>query len=301
MAIQTEIWKNELLKKFRAMGSHFDGVPDYSSDVLKGKIIHLADIGADPAVLFNNTSYPIATVVQTDTDLPMTLNLFETVNTIIPYQSLFNLPYDKKKAVIENHKEVLHESYIDRATHAMAPTTDSTDTPLVVTTGAIVAPSVRKKLTIADIISLKRKFDDLKIPKVGRRLVMCSEHVEDLLQVSESFDKQYNVDRKEGRIGRLYGFDIYEYATMPAYNETTGTYTKLAFGSAVAGTDAVASIAYYVPRVFKAVGELIPFLREAKDDPENRQTTVGYSLRAIILPKKSTGVGAAIGAIVSDF
>ena len=43
------------------------------------------------------------------------------------------------------------------------------------------------------------------------------------------------------------------------------------------------------------------FLREAKDDPENRQTTVGFSLRGIVLPKKSTGEGAGIGAIRSAF
>lgn len=300
MGLQTETWKNELLRKFRAMGSHFDGVPDYSSDVIKGSIIHLADIGADPNVLVNNSTYPIASVVQTDTDIALTLDLLETENTKIPYQSLFNLPYDKKQAVIETHKDVLHETYIDKGTHAMAPSVHSANTPVLVTTGA-VKPNLRKALTIADIISLKRAFDDLKIPKVGRRLVLCPEHVEDLLKVSESFDKQYNVDRKEGTIGKLYGFDVYEYPTMPVYDPAVATGTKKAYGASVLTTDAVASIAFYEKRCFKAVGQIMPFLREAKDDPENRQTTVGYAIRVIILPKKSTGEGAAIGAIRSDF
>lgn len=301
MGVQTETWKNELLKKFRAMGSHFDGVPDYSSDVVKGKIIHLADIGADPDVLVNNTSYPISSVERTDSDLPMTLDLLETVNTKIPYQSLFNLPYDKRQSVIDQHKEVLHETYIDKGTHAVAPSVDSAHTPVIVTTGAAKPGTGRYALTIKDIISLKRKFDDLKVPKVGRRLILCPEHVEDLLNVSESFDKQYNVDRKEGKIGRLYGFDVYEYPTMPVYDPAVSTGTKKAYGAAVLDTDAVASIAFYTPRMFKALGEIMPFLRDAKDDPENRQTTAGYSMRAIILPKKATGEGAAIGAIRSDF
>lgn len=300
MALQEEVWKNELLKKFRAVGTHFDGVPDYSSDVLNGKVIHLASIGADPDVLVNNTSYPIATVERTDSDLPLSLDLLETVNTKIPYQSLFNLPYDKKMSVIEMHKERLMEVFLDKATHAIAPSVHATDTPVVTTTGAVGADT-RKKITIADINSLKRKFDDLKIPQVGRRLVLCPAHVQDLLEVSQAFEKMYNIDRATGKIGNIAGFDMYEYVTTPVYDPAVAGGTKKAYGAAVLSTDAFSSVAFYVPRVFKALGEVLAFLREAKDDPENRQTTVGYAMRAILLPKKSTGEGAAIGAIRSGF
>lgn len=294
MGLQTEIWKNELLKKFRAMGGHFAGVPDYSSDVMKGKVIHLADIGADPTVLINNTSYPLASADRTDSDVAITLDLLETTNTTIPYQSLFNLPYDKRQSVIDQHKAALFEKYMDKATHAVAPTAETAHTPMVKTTGS----GTIKALTIADVVSMKKKFDDLKIPKEGRRLVLCNEHVQDLLNISESFTKQYNMDNVEGKVGKLFGFDIYEYPTMPIYDWNAGTPQKEAFGTAYVA-QSFASVAFYAPRIFRADGELMPFLQEAKDDPANRQTMVGYAMRGIILPKKTTGEGAAIGVIVS--
>ena len=300
MGLQKEVWKNELLKRFRAVGTHLDGVPDYSSDVINGKIIHLADIGADPDVLVNNTSYPIATVERTDADLPLTLNLFETVNTKVPYQSLFNLPYDKVVSIVDMHKERLMEYFLGYGTHAVAPTVHTANTPVLVTTGA-VKTNLRKALTIKDLTALKKAFDDLKIPKSDRRLILCSDHVEDLLNLSPAFEKMYNVDTTEGRIGKLMGFDMYEYVDMPVYDPAVSTGTKKAYGATVLSTDAFCSIAFYTPRIFKAVGEAMQFLREAKDDPENRQTTVGFSLRGIVLPKKSTGEGAGIGAIRSAF
>lgn len=297
MALQQEIWKNELLKRFRATATHFDGVPDYSSDVLNGKVIHLADIGADPDILINNTTYPITSTERTDADVAITLDLFETTNTKIPYQSLFNLAYDKKASIIEQHKEVLMEAILKKGTHAMGPAGDTANTPVVSTTGTADGAG-RKALTIADLNSLKLKFDELKIPQMNRRLILCPQHVKDLLNISQAFEKMYNVDRNSGKIGPLAGFEIHEFVSTPYY---TNAGAKKAYGASLTGTDGYSSIAFYVPRGFKAIGEVMAFLQESKDDPANRQTTIGYAMRAMISPKKSTGEGAAIGAIITGF
>ena len=56
----TEIWTGELVKKLRTgiTATWLDGIPDYS-DKAENDIIHLIDVGGDPDVLINNTTYPI--------------------------------------------------------------------------------------------------------------------------------------------------------------------------------------------------------------------------------------------------
>lgn len=299
--LEKEIWKDDMIAKLRAeSNAHFEGIADYSDDLMNGAVLHLQDVGVDPDILINNTTYPIATVVRTDADVALTLDLLETRNTKIPYQSLFSIPYNKIQSVNEQHKDTLMEAFIAKGTHAVAPTVHTANTPVLTTTGTADALG-RKALKPSDIVRLKKVFDDLKIPQVGRRLVLCPSHVADLLMVDQKFEKQYNTDHVEGRIGKLYGFDMYEYPTNLCYDPAVSTGTKKAYGAAVLDTDALASVAFHVKRAWKAKGELIPFLREAGDDPENRATVIGYSLRAMINATKTTGVGAAIGAIRSGF
>lgn len=299
--LEREIWKDDMLAQLRAeSNAHFEGIADYSEDLMNGSVLHLQDIGVDPEILVNNTTYPIATVVRTDSDIALTLDLLETKNTKIPYQSLFSIPYNKVVSVNEQHKDTLMEGYIAKGTHAVAPSVHSANTPVLVTTGTADALG-RKALLPKDIVRLKKAFDDLKVPQMGRRLVLCPAHVADLLTVDQTFEKKYNVDEVEGKIGRLYGFDIYEYPTNVCYDPAVAGGTKKAYGAAVLDTDALASVAFHVKRTWKASGALIPFLREAGDDPENRATVIGYSLRAMIAPVKATGAGAAIGAIRSGF
>ncbi len=65
-------------------------------------------------------------------------------------------------------------------------------------------------------------------------LVLCSDHVNDLLQTEQRFKDHYNINQTEGKIGRLYGFDIYEYDGTPYYNSAG---KKLAWGAVPGATD----------------------------------------------------------------
>ena len=60
-------------------------------------------------------------------------------------------------------------------------------------------------------------------------LVLCSDHVNDLLQTEQRFKDHYNINQTEGKIRRLYGFDIFEYDGTPYYNATTRK--ELAWGA----------------------------------------------------------------------
>jgi hypothetical protein len=295
-SVLVEVWTGEMLNHFRSDPSWINDIPS-RDELVNNNVIHLVDVGADPDVLINNTTYPIAVVSREDEDVAISLDKFDTENTSVTDDELYAISYDKMSSVITQHKEVLEEKTADKAAHALAPSVSTDDTPIVLSTGASNGETAaRKRLTPKDIIRLKKKMDDLKVPKKGRILILCNEHVQDLLIADEVFEKQYQ-SITDGKVLNMYGFKIYEYATMPIYKETGGVLTKKAFGAAADSTnDHAASIAFYPQRAFKCKGDLKMYFSEAAGDPEFRRNLVGFRLWDICLPKKWIGFAALVSA-----
>lgn len=292
-----EAWTGELVKRFRHTGTFLERIRDYSQYVRENNTMHLVDVGVDPDVLIDNSTYPIAVNASDDSDISITLVKFDTENTKITDDELRGIGYDKIGLKVEQHKLALEEKTLEKALHSLCPAANTTGTPVIATTGASNGEAqARKRLQPADLIKMKRKFDDLKIPKMGREIVLCNQHVEDLLLTSQAFkDQYYNI--KEGSIPKLFGFDISECTYNPIFNSAA----KAAFGAAaVPATDQNVSVVMYRERAVKALGKNTTkaYLREAKNDPENRMNTLGYRLYHICIPKKAEGFGAIISGIV---
>lgn len=294
--VKQEIWTGELIKAFRSDDSFLSTIRSYDQYV-NNDIIHLVAVGGDPDVLINNTTYPIAVDPRVDTDVPIALDKFDTTNTSISDDELYALPYDKISSVVEQHSDVLREKTAAKAAHALAPNTDEQG-PIVLTTGASNGESnARKRMTMTDVISMKERFDALKVPKMGRIAVLSTDHVNDLLRTDEKFKEQY-MNVREGVILKLHGFTIYEFVDTPTYSVVSTVLTKKAFGAAAApSTDQAASVFYYAPRVFKAAGSTTMYLREAANDPEHRKTVAGFRQYFICMPKTTAGFGAVVSAI----
>ena len=288
--IYREIWTGEVLKEFGLGKSFLQELKDYSRFV-ENDVIHLVKVGAKPAVLINNSTYPLTPQSLTDADIPIALDKFETEPTAITDDELYAISYKKIKVATELHKEALEDRTAEAAAHALAPASHSADTPIIRTTGDDNGDG-EKRLVIADIISLKKAFDDAKIPIANRVLILSTQHVQDLLLVDESFKSQYK-DIQKGQILTLFGFRIYEFLTTPVYD---ASFEKKAFGAAPAGTDRISSVAFYAPETFKAKGSLKSYFSEASKDVLNKQNLVSFTLRYIALPKDNR----AIGAIVND-
>ncbi|MDD3686585.1 MAG: BACON domain-containing protein [Bacteroidales bacterium] len=294
--IYTEVWTGEMVKAFRSSVESIgwlNEIRDYSQ-YADNDVIHFVNLGGDPTVLINNTSYPLGIESLNDTDKPIGLDKYQTKATAITDDELHAVSFDKMGSVIERHKDAINESKYAKALSSLAPGSHSTATPVILTTGTNSADGLRKRITKSDIITLKKSFDDAKIPTAGRILVLCSDHVNDLLETDQKFADQY-YNYTTGKIANLYGFKVYEYTSAPHY--TVATKTKLAYGAAVdPDTDRQASIAFYAPRMFKATGSTTPYLSEAKNDPLNQQNLANFRHYFIALPLKNE----AIGAIVSD-
>ena len=271
--VYTEIWTGELVKYLRRglEATWLDGIPD-SSSIVNNDVIHLVEVGVDPDVLVNNTTYPIHLQALDDADIAIQLDKFQTKVTPVTDDELYAISYDKMSRVKESHGNAINDSKFAKAAHALCA----------------------QEMTVNDLLTLKRKMDALGVPAQGRRLVLCSDHVNDLLETSQVFKEQYNINRNDGTVGRLYGFDIYEFANNPLYT-TAGV--KKALGSTASAGEFQCSFAFYVQRVFKATGSTKMYYSEASTDPEYQRNKINFRHYFIAMPKK-----ADAGAVIySDY
>lgn len=278
--------EKELLKKFRHDNSWLAELRSKNNWV-NNDVIKIPKQGAAPTVLVNNTVYPIVSNGRTDTHVVLSLNKYDTTNTTVTEDELYGLPYEKVSDVQMQHREELEDKTAEHAIYTIAPAENTATTPVLVCTGAV--DGTRPTLTSKDVIRLKKALDKLKVDKSGRILVLCPDHVADLLNEDRTFHAQYH-NAKDGVLSNsYYGFKIYESTYNPTY--TSGE--KVAFG-ATAGAQ-VASICFHNKWSVKATGNVQRFARPSELDPENRRHTIGFRLWFIGLPIRDEGIGAIIG------
>ena len=291
--IYTEAWTGEVIKAFRSAAvsiGWYNKIRSYDSYV-QNDVIHFVDLGGDPEVLINNTTYPLEITDLEDGDKAVTLDKYQSKPTRITDDELHAISYDKMSSVIERHKETFSEVKFKRAIHSIAPAEHTAKTPVVLTTGE--AYGNRLRMTRKDVIALKKAFDKAKIPAEGRILVLCSDHVADLLECDQKFAGQY-YNYESGAITRMYGFEIYEYTECPYFNTTTKK--KLVYGAVPAATDEQASVAFSLKRVMRADGSTKTYLSEAANNPTTQENVFSLRTYTVCLPLKAEGLGAIVSA-----
>lgn len=289
MALNKQVWIKQILEGFYPDDSFLQKPVNYSEFVENNRL-HIPSAGLDPQVLINNTTYPISTVERLDDDNEIVLDKFETENTLIRRPDAIEYSYDKSESVIRQHRATLRKSVATKAIHAFAPDADTVDTPVITTTG-IVASGNRRRLTFADILTLKERFDDAEIPLEERYIVLHPKHVSDLLLEDLKLFKDIT-SIKDGEPFKFAGFGFYSFAQMPTYSVVNGALKKIAFSAQK--SNQFASVAFYAKEVMKADGET--YMYASVDDPKERGTIIGFDKRFIALPIRNKG----IGAIVSD-
>lgn len=288
MALNKQVWISQIKEGFYPDRNFLSKVIDLT-DQVDNNIIHFPSAGIDPKVLVNNTTYPIKVVGRDDEDNQLTLDKFETENTLVRRPDAIEYSYNKLESVIRQHRSTLQARTAQKAAHAFAPNIDTEDTPLVLTTG--VATGGRKRMTFDDLLTLKERFDNALIPLEDRYIILHPSHVSDLLREDVKLFKELT-DIKGGEPTRFAGFGCFQFSYMPTYNITDDGFQKVAFGGE--DTKQFASVAFYKHEVMKADGEIYMYARY--DDPEERGTVVGFDKRFIALPIRNKGIGAIISA-----
>lgn len=285
--LEKEIWINQLMENFYPDSSFLKYVKDFSS-LVDYNAINMAEVGADPKVLINNTTYPIKIVQRVDKPLRIELDKFETENTLVRRPVAIEYSYDQLESILMGHRNTLRAKTAKKAAHAFAPQQNSTYTPVISTSGAADSKGV-KRLTLEDILELKERYDNADIPLEGRYLVLCPRHVTDLILLDAKHLGNIT-DLQDGKPKRFGGFNILQTSITPKYKEDL---TKIEFEGEDEDTGLFCSFSFHSEEVMKADGEVFMYARE--NDPEERGTIVGFDKRFIALPIRNKGLGAIVG------
>lgn len=283
-----EVFIAQLMEGFYPNTSFLNYVTNMNEHV-RNDAINLAEAGVDPAVLENNTAYPIPMFERDDTPIRLPLDYFDTENTVVRNVAEMRTSYSISESHIRGHRNSLRKRTARKAAHAYAPQSDGTFTPVIATTGADRGDG-HKRLTTADILTLKRRYDQAEIDMDGRYLVLDPLHLEDLILEDLKAFKDI-ADFVEGKPKRFAGFNILSTTICPTYDNST--MTKKAFGAASGANDAEASFAFHRDEVMKAEGTIQMFQR--LEDPEQRGDIMGFQMHFIGLPIRSKGIGAIVG------
>lgn len=285
-----EVWVGQLLKNFYPDSSFLNHVKDFSS-LVDNNAINMAEVGVDPNVLVNNTTYPIKVVQRIDNPIRIELDLFETENTLVRRPEAIEYSYDQLESVLMGHRSTLRAKTAEKAAHAYAPLENSEYTPVVSTSGN--TSGTRKSLSVVDILTLKECFDDMCIPFEDRFLVLNPKHISDLILFDIKAFKDLT-DIVEGKPKRFAGFNILQTSITPKYNAET--LKKKSFTDEEMETDTFCSFAFHKDEVMKADGDT--FLYSKENDPEERGTIIGFDKRFIALPIRDKALGAIVSTKV---
>ncbi|MGJ1305137.1 hypothetical protein [Sphingobacterium multivorum] len=264
-----------------------DGIPELEANVMVDPItdqnsIHIPVETFTVDTLFNNITYPIDVQVHTDGTKTINLDKIQTKRTKISEDAALGASYDKIDSATRAHVKSINRDKFKKAIHALAPSADSTGTPLIALPASYTAEDVYNA-----IIDLKGKFDDMEVPEEGRRLVLATDHANKLL-TSKEYAAALFADKNSGKVaGILGGFKVYSYVGNPHFT-TDGT--KVPFKAIPGATDKKATVAFYEDNVGKKTGILKQYYD--KPDTANQAHFINYRHYYIVLPIKDEAMGA---------
>jgi hypothetical protein len=288
--VNKEIWISTIMEGFYPKADWLSRVVDMSAFV-EFNTINLADAGVDPNVLLNNTSFPVASAVRTDTAIALALETLDSENTIVRNIEKIETAYDKLSSVTGQHQKAIRTKCYQRAAFNYAPATDTANHPLFDSTGAADGTGLTT-ITLKDITKMQMKFNDLDLPEEGRFAILTPRDLQALLNANETLANQY-ANLVEGKVLRLAGFDLFVFSKNPVYNKTTKA--KKSWGAVAApSTDSTASVFVCPGEVMKADGTYDVFITQ--NDPGARGDILGFQKRFLATSIRSKGIGAIVGA-----
>ena len=299
-----EVWLNRVRKNLTSATTApwLDGISELDTAVIEvgsgsaseSNIIHIPTSSFRPEVLINNITYPIALQDYTDAEVTIQLDKYQTKVTTLSDDQVMGASYDRIDSATKSHTEAILIKKFAKAIHALAPDSNTADTPVLLTTG-LPDSTGRNRMLYEDLVALKAAFDKLQIPAKGRRLVLSTDHWNDMLLDRKNFGDQL-INYKTGDVApQIGGFEIFQYVENPLINATTGA--KVVFGVAAGAGDYRASVAFYIPNVVKKTGLTKQYFAPAAADPENQTNKLNYRHYFIVLPAEKKYIGAIASGV----
>lgn len=300
MAVQVEIWVRYIMNRLWKDNQFLQKSFNDDQYVVGGKIVHIPQPGALPTVVKNRNTFPATTVQRTDTDVTYTLDRYTTDPTHIEAADMQEISYDKISSVFGDHAGNLVETVADDI--IIKWLTGIGAGSIVRTSGAAVAGKLagqtgtRKKMLHDDLRAVKLAMDLQKVPAMDRYALLEANMADELfesLSATQYKDVSQYADAKEGIIGRLYGFNLMNRASVAVASAADAIN---ALGAAVQIDDNIVSVAWQRDSVTRAIGEKKFFPRT--DDPEYYGDIYSALLRAGGRRRRADDAGVI--AIIQD-
>ena len=274
-----------------------DGVSEIDSEVVvsgegtatEKNTIHIPTTQFSPDVLINNTAYPIALQAYDDAEVTINLDKYQTKVTTLSDDQIMGASYDRIDPATKGHVKSISSSKFKKAIHAIAPSADSVDTPVIVATGADV--NGRPTLTYDDLVTAKDKLDKSggECPAEDRVLVLCNTHWNDLLRDRNRYGDKL-VNYTTGDVAPIIaGFKIFQYVGMPLF---TSAGAKKAYGAIKEAGDVDVSVFFQEDVIAKKTGDTKQYYSPAANDPETQTNKLNYRHYFIATPMQVKHVGA---------
>jgi hypothetical protein len=255
LGVVLETWAAYIIKRFFKDNQFLKKAYDDSQYVSQGRIVHIPQPGAKPAVAKNRSVFPGTAVRRTDTDVLYALDEYSTDPTHIPNIDAIHLSYNKQDDVLGEHMAVLNETVADDMLIKWGG-----NATVVKTTGAAVAPITgqtgnRKGFSHTDLKKLMIKMNANNVPKNDRYVLIDDNMFEffyDSLSDNQQKDFSRYIDAENGIVGKLHGFNIMTRSSVLAM---TSADAVKALGAALAATDNLASLAWQKDTVAFAIGD----------------------------------------------
>src|SRR5690554_4774618 len=204
-ALYPELWRTRVAKllSFTDSAPWLDDIEEIDTEVIEmgsgsaseQNLIHIPLENFDVEVLLNNSSYPLAEQAFTDDEAVVKLDKWETKVTTLSDDQVMGASYKRIDNITRPHTRALLENKFTKAIHALAHAA--------------------------------------KMSKVDRRLVLSSDHWNDLLLDRDRFANQLNNIAKGEVAPKIAGFKIYQYDTNPYFHDDTSTLTKTAYSAVI--------------------------------------------------------------------
>ncbi|MBS1745447.1 MAG: hypothetical protein JST21_04685 [Bacteroidetes bacterium] len=293
-----EIWLKRVIHNMEQADKApwLDGIAELAGDVMElgagteteKNIIHVPISTFEPGVLINNTTYPITAVEYTDDNVTIALDKFQTEVTTLSDDQVMGASYNKIDEATNSHVTAITKKKFAKAIHALAPASNAAATPVIATTGTAATGS-RMPLVYADLVTMKSKLDAAGVDADGRRLVLTTDHWNDLLLDRDRFGNLL-IDYNAGKpVPVIAGFKLYQYINNPLYT-TAGA--KKAFGATASAGEYQASVCFHESNVAKKTGNTKQYFLASVQNPRNQSNELNYRHYYIVLPFQNKTIGA---------
>jgi hypothetical protein len=273
MAVQKENWVDYILGNLFKDNEFLKKCYREDDSVLNGTVVHIPQAGSKPVVIKNRTLLPGVAVQRTDTDVTYPLDWYTTNPTVITNAEEKEVSYDKMSSVIGEHVEVLNDTLADDILYKWAPTTSAT---IIRTTGvadgvalAPVAAGTRKALLAKDLRIAQATMNKAGISRTERYALIPEDMMTQLMADTTLTGSQIQLllDAKEGKVVKLFGFEIMTRVHAGVY-DNTGTPVPKTPETAGATTDNLCVLCWQKNAVALAQGTVDFF--------ENKQDATYY-------------------------